>query len=94
MPAVLRFVFQYVFATFVIFLVLFNVTTSLLVPAMLDLPSSSIDAHQPLRKIEVCPNMEVRNGPQQFSELEGCRVAGTEIVMVQLRMPYKMETAS
>jgi hypothetical protein len=52
MPAVLRFVVQHVFATFVIFLVLFNVTTSLLVPAMLDLPSSSIDAHQPLRKKE------------------------------------------
>ena len=52
MPAVLRFVFQHVYETFVIFLVLFNVTTSLLVPAMLDLPSSSIDAHQPLRKIE------------------------------------------
>ncbi|XP_046460379.1 uncharacterized protein LOC124207119 isoform X3 [Daphnia pulex] len=88
LPAVLRFVFQHVFATFVIFLVLFNVTTSLLVPAMLDLPSSSIDAHQPLRKKEVCPNMEVRNGLQQFSELEGCRVAGTEIVMVELQPGY------
>ena len=36
----------------------------------------------------VCPNMEVRNGPQQFSELEGCRVAGTEIVMVELQPGY------
>jgi hypothetical protein len=32
--------------------------------------------------------MEVRNGPQQFSELEGCRVAGTEIVMVELQPGY------
>ncbi|EFX62637.1 putative insulin receptor, partial [Daphnia pulex] len=62
-------------AALVVFVIFLDVTGAtslgLALPA---LPSSSIDAYQPLREKEICPSIEVRNGPQQFSELEGCRV--------------------
>lgn len=62
-------------AALVVFVVFLDVTgASSLGQAIMALPSSSIDAYQPLREKEICPSIEVRNGPQQFSELEGCRV--------------------
>ncbi|KAI9561261.1 putative insulin receptor [Daphnia sinensis] len=61
--------------TVVVFLITLDwLEASLLSPFQAALPSSSIDAYQPLREKEICPSIEVRNGPQQFSELEGCRV--------------------
>ncbi len=108
MPAVLRFVFQYVL-TLLLFscFFLFNVPTGLftrqssllcwIFPVRPSTPTSLFERryrrHVFIHSVfcwdiqlrfyfvdwllvsTVCPNMEVRNGPQQFSELEGCRVA-------------------
>uniref|UniRef100_A0A0P5G2J5 Tyrosine-protein kinase receptor n=1 Tax=Daphnia magna TaxID=35525 RepID=A0A0P5G2J5_9CRUS len=65
--------------SFLVTVVVFLITLDWLEASLLSslhaaLPSSSIDAYQPLREKEICPSIEVRNGPQQFSELEGCRV--------------------
>ncbi|XP_046460767.1 insulin-like peptide receptor isoform X3 [Daphnia pulex] len=62
-------------AILVVFVIFLDVTgATSLGQALPALPISSIDAYQPLREKEICPSIEVRNGPQQFSELEGCRV--------------------